>query len=227
MNSPIQEVMEVLKSHGDEDYAVRMKSYLKDHFELYGIQSPKRKLLTKSFMKSHKKTDYQNIKSMVKDLWEYPFRDVQYVAMDLFSSYLKTMEKEDLSLLEYLITSKSWWDTADWLAAHGAGTYFMKFPDVKMEVIEKWMQSENLWLIRSGIIHQLFYKEKTDFDLMVALILDQKGSKEFFINKASGWALRQYSKTNPSMVQLFIDEYSSELSNLTIKEGMKWIVKNR
>ena len=225
MDSSVQEVLELLKSHANEDYAIRMKAYMKGHFDFFGVQAPQRKKLIKSFVQSHKKSEFHEIKNMVSQLWIYPMRDGQYVAMELLAGHLKKLEKVDLSFIESLISTKSWWDTVDWVAGHALGKYFMKFPEMRLNTIEKWMQTKDIWLKRSAIIHQLFYKEKTDHDLLAELILEQKNSKDYFINKASGWALRRYSKTNPQWVESFIEEHNVELSKLTSKEGMKWIEK--
>ena len=226
MDKSISDVLSLLKKNGNEEYARRMKAYLKGRFDLYGVKAPDRKLLIRPFLYLHKKTDYEIIKEMTFSLWNHPYRDAQYVAMDLLSKHIKKLQEPDISFIEYLITIKSWWDTVDWISSHLLGEYFKLFPQNKLEHINRFVRSGNIWLIRSTIIHQLFYREKTDRDLLAALILEQKKSKEFFINKASGWALRQYSKTNPVWVKDFISEYTLELSNLTIKEGMKWINKN-
>lgn len=223
----VKELESLLIQHKNEEYALKMKAYMKGKFEYYGIRAPKRKELTKPYIKAHKNTEWNEIKSIVDDLWDSPYRDGQYIGMDLLSKHLKKLEEDDLLFLQNLITSKSWWDSVDWLASHAVGSYFNMYPQNKYEVIEKWMDSENLWLKRASIIHQLFYKNKTDRDLLAALIIDQKGSKEFFINKACGWALRQYSRTNPTWVEEFVEEHHSELSNLTIKEGMRLIEKNK
>ena len=223
----LQALFDTLEQHRNEEYALKMKAYMKGHFDYYGIQSKQRRELAKPFINFHKKTAFEDVKGIVNELWDNPYRDAQYIAMDLLGKHLKYLERKDLAFIKMLVTKKSWWDTVDWVAGHSFGDYLLKFQDDKYKIIEEWMSSENMWQQRSCIIHQLFYKKKTDADLLAALILEMVGSKEFFINKASGWALRQYSKTNPSWVESFIEENSYQLANLTIKEGMKWIVKNQ
>ncbi|MEE9373705.1 MAG: DNA alkylation repair protein [Saprospiraceae bacterium] len=223
----LEELIKVFKSNENSQYSLKMKSYMKGHFEFHGIPSPQRKVLLKPFLKAHKKTNFLEVKKIVLCLWDYPYREGQYAGMELLSLHLKYLKESDISIIENLITSKSWWDTVDWLSSRGAGRYFSEFPEMKLKSIEKWTASGNMWLIRSAIIHQLFYKSDTDHDLLAALIVEQKESKEFFIKKACGWALRQYSKTNPSWVESFIEEHHNDISKLAIKEGLKWIEKNR
>ena len=80
-----------------------------------------------------------------------------------------------------------------------------------------------MWLQRTALIFQLSYKEDTDAELLYSLIDRTLGSKEFFINKASGWALRQYSKFNPESVRNYIDSRRDQLAGLTIREGSKYL----
>jgi 3-methyladenine DNA glycosylase AlkD len=78
-----------------------------------------------------------------------------------------------------------------------------------------------MWLRRSSIIFQLHLKKDTDTMLLAEAIEKNLGSKEFFINKAIGWALREYSKTDPEWVRAFIS--SHELAPLSVKEASKYI----
>ena len=136
--------------------------------------------------------------------------------------HLKKISGPFLGFLESLITTKSWWDTVDWLAPNACASIFQRAPELRDEYVYLWIDSNDIWLQRSALIFQLKYREHTDFDQMADFILRKIGNKEFFIQKACGWALRQYSKYNPETVKSFIDEHP-ELSNLARKEGLKWL----
>ena len=222
----LEQLIITLEAHSDTEQAERAKSYLKDHFEHYGISAPQRRMLSKEFIFKHRNTEYISIKNIVDTCWAHEYRDLQYVAMDLLAKHLKKIEKGDVKFIKHLVASKSWWDTVDWLAAHMLGHYLLKYPEEKMHIMEEWMESGNIWLQRSCIIHQLFYRESTDRDLLASLIISSCDIKDFFIRKASGWALRQYSKTDSVWVSEFIDVNSMILSTLTKKEGLKWIRKH-
>jgi 3-methyladenine DNA glycosylase AlkD len=120
-----------------------------------------------------------------------------------------------------MITNKSWWDTVDFIATKLVGTYLVLYPCERKNYVNKWINSGNIWLQRTAILFQLKYKEQTDFELLTYIIRQLNHTDEFFINKAIGWALREYSKTNPVKVKEFID--SVQLSNLSIKEGSKYL----
>lgn len=123
--------------------------------------------------------------------------------------------------MEKLITTKSWWDTVDVLAPHPVGKIAQETPSVIDERIEGWAYGDHLWLRRSSILYQLRYKEETDKTRLYRYIVANAESQEFFIQKAIGWALREYSKTNPQSVREFINE--NKLPKLSIREGSKYI----
>jgi 3-methyladenine DNA glycosylase AlkD len=107
----------------------------------------------------------------------------------------------------------------DTLAGNPIGVHFQRFPDVREKTLAKWRKSENFWLRRTCILFQLNYKGETDFDLLCEIIRENLGSKEFFINKAIGWALRQYARTDPKAVKKFVK--AAELHPLSRREAMK------
>lgn len=102
----------------------------------------------------------------------------------------------DTDALEKLITTKSWWDAVDVIDAY-VGDLCLRYPELKETVISKWMVSQNIWLKRVSIDFQLRFKDKTDTNILSRAILTNTGTREFFVNKAIGWSLREYSKINP------------------------------
>jgi 3-methyladenine DNA glycosylase AlkD len=118
-----------------------------------------------------------------------------------------------------LIITNSWWDSVDFLAKYLLGNYLLQFPEETDSVILKFSNSENMWLNRSAILFQLGYKEKTNFDVLKSVCEKHKTSTEFFIQKAIGWALREYAKTNPETVRNFVSNFN--LKKLSEKEALK------
>jgi 3-methyladenine DNA glycosylase AlkD len=131
------------------------------------------------------------------------------------------LRPEDVPRLKKLIISKSWWDTVDGLDRI-AGRIALSFPAVNKTLLE-WSRADNIWLRRVAIDHQLDRKGQTDTALLEKIILNNLGQEEFFINKAIGWSLREYSKTNPRWVRDFLDRHRSSLSPLSMQEGGKYV----
>jgi 3-methyladenine DNA glycosylase AlkD len=142
------------------------------------------------------------------------------VAVNLLGRLNKQLPPEFVDTMEYLITTKSWWDTVDSIAGGTVGVHFRRYPVIKNKYLARWRKSEDFWLRRTAILFQLNYKNETDFDLLCEIIRENLGSKEFFINKAIGWALRQYARTDPKAVKNFV-KVTKELNPLSRREAMK------
>ncbi len=198
-----------------------MKRYMKDKFEFFGIKSVERKELTRKFLASHGLPAEEDYVQIIRELWDLPQRELQYVALDILERLLKKQIPVEIEFIEYLIVKKSWWDTVDWLATRVVGVRFKQNPELITPTCTRWMESGNIWLQRVCIIFQLKYKRETDEQLLFTTIQALSGSKEFFIQKAIGWALREYSKTDPAVVQKFVDE--NELAPLSRREALKVI----
>ena len=158
---------------------------------------------------------------ITEELWAKSQREFHYFAIDLNRRYIKKIEFEDIHLFEKMIVNNSWWDTVDFIANKLIGTYFKTFPELRIPYTQKWIASNNIWLQRSALLFQLKYKNDIDTNLLSSTINVLLGSKEFFINKAIGWILREYSRTNPSWVLDFVSK--TDLSNLSKKEALRLI----
>ena len=171
------------------------------------------------------KTDsIEEVLKNVKDLWVEPQRELQYAAMDVLDKSKKYLNLTHLEAIEHLVTTKSWWDTVDHIAAHYIGEIWKKNDKKSQQSFcEEWIDSGNLWKQRCTIIYQLKYKEETDFEILKFSIFGTLDNKDFFIRKAAGWALREYSKVRPEEVKAFVEENKFQLSSLTVKEGMRCV----
>ena len=213
-----------MESHADPLKAKKMAAYMKNQFLFYGIPSPKRKALYKDFLKEEKT---QNVVDWVllDQCFEDEHREFQYFACDYLVALAFYIPFEELDRIKAYIQKGNWWDTTDALD-QVIGKIGLRDTRIKQAMI-LWSRSDELWIKRAAIDHQLLYKEKTDTQLLETILLNSLGSNEFFINKAIGWALRQYSKTNPRWVESFIKQHHAALSSLTIKEASKYLTKKK
>lgn len=221
MHSFTRQIEAFFLPHQDAQRAVGAQAYMKGLFPFLGISAPDRRALQKSFFKGNAYPEFEDFKLISKELWAMDQREYQYVAMEMWEHYRKQWTEAVIGELEQLIVQKSWWDTVDFVASHLVGAYFVRFPHQKASVIESWMQSGNIWLQRSCLIFQLSYKDKTDVDLLLGCCLRLMDSKEFFIQKAIGWALRQYARTDAEVVRQFVS--TQPLKPLSSREALKHI----
>ncbi len=221
MNEYITTLENEFKAQANDVIAIQQKAYMRNQFEFYGMPAKTRREAQKPFLVKAYLPEKKELHLLVKTLWEKPQRDYQMFAIDLMLKYVKRLDKEDIELLEYMVTQKSWWDSVDVVADKLMGAYFKSYPEEREKYVNKWLQSENIWLQRSALLFQLKYKNDLDTKLLSHCINSLLGSKEFFINKAIGWVLRQYSKTNPNWVVDFVSK--THLSPLSKKEALRLI----
>ncbi|MCC6500649.1 MAG: DNA alkylation repair protein [Anaerolineales bacterium] len=218
MHSYLLNLISSFEKNANPTQAAPMKKYMRDQFDYLGIKSPQVKLLLREHVTRHGLPMLEEIDEIALDLWSLPQREFQYVAMSLMERLEKKLPKPSIKTLEFMITHNSWWDTVDNIS-HIVGVHFRRFPDVKGKYLKKWRSSKNIWLRRTAILFQLDYKKETDFDLLCKIIRENLGSDEFFINKAIGWALRQYAYTDAKAVKKFVK--ATDLHPLSRREAMK------
>ena len=209
-----------MESNRDKVKATKMSAYMRNKFPFMGVDAQKRKALCKDFFRELKKSK-QIDWNFVNDCWEQQYREFQYIAVDYLSLMQKFLISADVKEIKKLILSKSWWDTVDGLDSI-IGSIALTYPEVN-ETLLIWSTDDNIWLRRVAIDHQLSRKERTNTQLLETIIKNNFEQTEFFINKAIGWSLRDYSKTDPDWVRDFINRYHDKLAPLSIKEGSKYL----
>lgn len=203
------------------EIAAGQKAYMRDQFAFYGIKTPVRKEIQKVLFQKDLLPSKDDLPTLVRILWEKAERENQYIGQELARKYIRKAEAKDWEVYEYMITHKSWWDTVDFIASNLVGPYFQQYPHKRDEVTSSWMESGNMWLQRTVLLFQLKYKDALDTDFLADTIHSLTGSEEFFINKAIGWILREYSKTNPQWVRQFVQ--ATSLHPLSKREGLRLI----
>ncbi|RKS94031.1 DNA-7-methylguanine glycosylase [Flavobacterium limicola] len=210
----------VFEANQNPENAFAMTKYMKNNFPFFGIKTEERRRIFKEIWKENKQEVTANARAIALELYRKQEREFQYCAIEILIKELKgNYKKEDIQLIEKLITNNSWWDSVDTISKYILGEYLREFPLETENVIIRFSNSTNMWLNRSAILFQLGYKQKTSADLLFSECLKHSHSKEFFIQKAIGWALREYAKSNPEDVQEFVK--TNTLKPLSKKEALK------
>ena len=214
------EIKKLFEQNEDKENAIAMAKYMRNLFEFYGLATPKRKKLYKDFLKEekkNKKVDWDFLNKCYLD----SHREFQYLVSDYLITMNDYLTYDDIPKIKKYIKTKQWWDTVDFLdrVIGEIGLKDSRVDDLMLE----WSCDNDFWVRRIAIDHQLCRKEKTNTELLEKILVNNFGSDEFFINKAIGWALRDYSKTNPLWVREFLSKYKDKMSNLSIKEASKYI----
>ncbi len=213
-------VLKIFLEYKEAQRAQQMKRYMRNQFDFIGVSSPLRLQITKQILKSLNKDSFIDW-GFIKSCWSASYREMKYFVISYLLHLKQNLNRESLNQIEYLLLTDSWWDTIDALREVVAYVV-LKYPAAKEEMLN-WSRHDSIWVRRSAIIHQLLFKDKTDTGLLTKIVLNNLNSKEFFINKAIGWALREYSKTDSVWVVNFIENNKNELSKLSVKEASKYL----
>lgn len=214
-----REVEKKFEEARDPEKALSMERYMKGKFPFMGIQTPARRRIATGLNKGLDALTREEMLEHVAHFWKKDEREYQYYGMDFLIKNRGLLLKEDLDFLRQLITDKSWWDTVDIIASQAVGALALSHPGLQGEELAAWSKSENIWLCRTSLLFQLKFKERTDEELLYAFIRRNAEKRDFFIEKAIGWTLREYSKTNPESVSRFIGQ--TKLRPLSLREGKK------
>ena len=216
-------IKESLRTEGNPLRVSQMEAYMRNQFSFYGVMSTPRKEILKALKKEHLDVlDSNEKRTLIKLLWEEEHRECQLVALEWMMKWNpKEFIASDIELFERLITTKSWWDTVDGIAPNVVGKFARVFPEQMKETLNRWESHDSFWIRRACLIFQLRYRNDTDLALLKYFIGRFKHEREFFIQKAIGWSLREVSKWNPTWVAEVV--LAEQLTGLAKREASKYI----
>ena len=209
----------------DAEWAVGAAAYMRDQFPFLGLRTPVRRRLTKRALADAPSPTEAQLAATARLLWKQPEREFQYAGCDLLAKHVGVAGPGFVDVAHELVVTKSWWDTVDALAAHTVGPLVRRHPELT-EVMDDWIMSDDLWVARTAILHQLTFRDDTDADRLLGYCRIRATDSEFFIRKAIGWALRSYAAYEPERVASFVADTPS-LSPLSVREATKGVDRAR
>lgn len=220
----MQRLRSKLEKVAEPRKAAAMQAYMKSAMPYHGVPAPKLRKICRQVFVDHPLPTAAAWRRDVLALWRNArFREERYAAIEL-TGVRRAAPFQDLATLpmyEEMIVTGAWWDFVDVLASHRLGELLRRFPASVRRQMLAWSKDKNLWKRRSAILCQLGFKRETDLELLYACIEPSLGSREFFLQKAIGWALRQYAWTDPREVVRYVRAHASELRPLSTREALK------
>jgi len=203
---------------------------MKSAMPYHGVPTPLLRKICKALFADLSFTSASDWRKQVLELWRGArFREERYAALNLAgderANRFQTLAA--MKMYEEFIVSGAWWDYVDEVASHRIGQILSAYPVPMRRRMLSWSRSDNLWKRRSAIICQLGFKKKTDLELLYACIEPSLGSREFFLQKAIGWALRQYAWTDGGEIKRYVRRNTTRLSALSCREALKNIGAGR
>lgn len=218
-------VQKELKKKADPGKAVEMAAYMKTQMPFYGVQKPDREPIVKILKQNHKPQSLAEYEDVVLSLWNLPYREEKYISLNYADAFIKIATPKTVKLFERLVREGAWWDFVDVIASHLIGHIYQKNRDELNPIMDRWIKDDDFWIRRTAILSQLRHKKETDGERLFDYCLRCVDEKEFFIRKAIGWALREYSYTDPQAVKKFLLANKDRLSTLSFREGSRVMVK--
>jgi 3-methyladenine DNA glycosylase AlkD len=211
---------ETYRGAADPVRAAGARAYMREQFPFLGIPSPRQAQLNRTIVAGLAKPDETDLTVVALECWARDEREFQYFACAYLRRHVAAGTPRLLPTVRTLITTKSWWDTVDTLAAHTVGPLVAKHPSLQ-STMDAWIEDDNMWLARTAILHQLQYKDRTDAARLFRYCTARASHPDFFIRKAIGWALRQYAYTDAAAVRDYLERSASILSPLSVREAAK------
>ncbi|WP_416983662.1 DNA alkylation repair protein [Streptomyces sp. T028] len=216
----LERLTAVYAGAADPGRAAAMRAYMKDVAPFLGLPTPERRALSRTVLAGTPRPAEADCAAIALRCWALPEREYQYFAVDYLRRHAGRCSSAFLPVAHRLITTTSWWDTVDLLAAHVVGALVEADPRLTA-TMDDWIADRDLWVARTALLHQLRYKDRTDADRLFAYCLRQSGHPDFFIRKAVGWCLREYAKTDPEAVRDFLARERGRFAPLTVREALK------
>lgn len=213
-----------LSRAGDPKKTAAMQAYMKSTMPYWGVQTAAQRAITRRLFEANRLETAAEWRETCLEIWRAAeYREERYAAIDLtgFKYYRQWQTLDTLPMYEEMIVTGAWWDYVDQIASRRLGPLLRQNPSRMRNKMLQWSRSRNLWKRRSAILCQLSFKTETDLDLLYAAIEPSLASQEFFLQKAIGWALRQYAWTDPREVRRYVRANAGRLSALSKREALK------
>ncbi|MFI8206928.1 DNA alkylation repair protein [Streptomyces sp. NPDC085937] len=216
----LERLIAAYASAADPARADAMRAYMKDAAPFLGLATPARRALSRTVEAGLPRPSEADCTAVALRCWDLPEREYHYFAVDYLRKHVRRCSSGFLPVTRHLVTTVPWWDTVDLLAAHVVGALVAADPALTA-VTDRWSADEDLWLVRTALLHQLRYKERTDAERLFGYCLAQSGHPDFFVRKAIGWALREYARTDPDAVRGFLMREGHRFAPLSVREALK------
>lgn len=218
----VAQVRGLVRAAGDAERAAAQQAYMKSAMPFRGITSPQLRALLRPALAERigERAEWERAVRMLYDGAQ--FREERYAALGLLRhrAYRDWRDPAVMPLVRHLVVTGAWWDLVD-DAAHVVAEVRLRDPAGEAARLRAWAREPDRWLRRAAIIGQLRATERTDTDLLRDVVDANLDDPDFFVRKAIGWALRDYSTTAPDWVRAFVAEREGRMSPLSRREALK------
>jgi 3-methyladenine DNA glycosylase AlkD len=218
----VKAVRQALTEVADPAKAPAMRAYMKSDMPFLGVQAVPRRAALRQVFAEQRLDSAPEWRKAVLALWrEAEYREERYAAIELsgFRYYRSWQTLYTVPMYEEMVVGGAWWDLVDEIAVHRIGTLLRLYPESMKSLMLEWSRDADLWKRRTSILCQNTFRERTDTGLLYACIEPSLCDIDFFARKAIGWALREYSRTNPREVVRYVEHKG--ITGLSRREALR------
>lgn len=229
--SLVRDLRAAMEDLADPERADAQRAYMKSTLPFYGIGAPDLRVALRDPLREHRLSSFEDWEAAIRMLWDTArYREDWYAALAVAQYRWYHDWRTDLRALPlflHMIKAGAWWDVCDEIASRLVGPLLHAHREEMTPTLVAWAVHDHMWVRRVAILSQLKAKDKTDTSLLEATIEPNLGDREFFIRKGIGWALREYSKTDPDWVRSFVAAHADRISPLSKKEALRLITHGK
>ncbi len=189
-----------LKKLSNKQVAEDIKRYLKSPYEFYGIKVPELREMAKRL---HEEYSLKNFYKVFDKLWKSGFHEEMSLALYTLQLYENEFDLRTWKFIKTKLKSMKTWDQVDSFSSQILGKMLIKFPKLEREII-KLSKSNNIWMKRVAIVSTLPLIKKGNIKLTMGLAEKYVYDNNHYIQKATGWMLREAGKVRPEIIKRFI-----------------------
>jgi 3-methyladenine DNA glycosylase AlkD len=189
-----------LKKLSDKQFASDIKRYIKSPYEFYGVRVPEIRTLAKRL---HEERNLKDFYKTFDKLWESGYHEEMSLALYALQLYEQEFDMKTWKFLKPRLKEIHTWDQIDAVSSFIIGKILLKHPKLEKELL-KLSKSDNFWMRRIAIVSTLPRIKTGDVKLTMKLAEDYIEDEEPYIQKATGWMLREAGKKDPEIVKRFI-----------------------
>jgi 3-methyladenine DNA glycosylase AlkD len=212
-------LLQALRARADAKRAEWERAYQKSRWEHWGVPLPG---MDAAIRETLGDLTQKEALSLCVRLWREPVWDLKIVAGRILAG--KAIEPNDRvwAFVTERLADLDGWAVADNLAM--AGSRCLVAEPGRLDAVEAWIESSHLWTRRAALVFTLpWTKEKRDPERMLGWAARLAEDRQWFIQKAVGWWLRELSKRDPKRVRRFLKEHGPKLTGVARREAAKYL----
>jgi 3-methyladenine DNA glycosylase AlkD len=218
------EALAALEAKADPARAAQMQEYHKAPRRYLGIAVPEINGLARAWRQDLTLADRI---ALADALWAFDIHEARVAAAKLFVQARIRPDAEVWRMIAGWVPDFDAWAIAD--HASIAGQKRLMADPGRLDEVEGWVRSDHLWTRRAALVMTLPWTRQNHPTAQDLAIRDRvlgwaaeiADSREWFLQKAVAWWLRDLSRHDPARVHAFVAEHGMRLAPFARREATR------